>query len=144
MHSKRLILSSVLLLFWQWAGKAYDIQTSTDLLRWTSLTNLFSETGAVAFEAELDGPQRYYRAVKRSAPAAVPIPKLLSPQPEAVLGNGRSDGRDYIIWDFDWSEVLGASQYQLFVQKRHRGESGHRRHDDKLVPPLCAIRHLHH
>jgi hypothetical protein len=98
------------------AQQSYEIQASSDLMRWTTLTNLFSETGVAAFEAELDGPHRYYRAVKQSAPVVVPIPKLLSPQPDAVLDNGRSDGRDSIIWDFDWSDVVGASQYQLIVK----------------------------
>ncbi|OGO39620.1 MAG: hypothetical protein A2147_09870 [Chloroflexi bacterium RBG_16_57_8] len=41
---------------------------------------------------------------------------LISPAEGAFVDNGRFDRSDDIIWDFDWSDVPGASQYQLFVK----------------------------
>ena len=43
------------------------------------------------------------------------IPTLVSPEQGAVLDNGRSDQLNHIIWDFDWSDCEGATQYHLFV-----------------------------
>jgi hypothetical protein len=45
----------------------------------------------------------------------VPSPKLVSPASGAIMDNGRSDHNDSMIWDFDWSDVPGATQYQLHV-----------------------------
>jgi hypothetical protein len=47
------------------------------------------------------------------------IPTLISPKEGAVLDNGRYDGKDYIEWDFDWSDVRGATTYHLCV--KHTG-----------------------
>lgn len=49
--------------------------------------------------------------------AAVGVPVLLEPQADAVLDNGRSDRKDDMLWDFEWSAVAGAERYQLFVMK---------------------------
>ena len=43
------------------------------------------------------------------------IPSLISPEEGAVLDNGRTDGLDDIVWDFDWSDCAGATQYHLYV-----------------------------
>jgi len=43
------------------------------------------------------------------------IPSLVLPEDGALLDNGRSDGLDEIIWDFDWSNCTNATQYHLFV-----------------------------
>ena len=43
------------------------------------------------------------------------VPKLLSPADGATLDNGRTDRLDDIIWDFDWSDVEGATQYHLYI-----------------------------
>ncbi|MCG2815363.1 MAG: hypothetical protein L6425_05465 [Candidatus Aminicenantes bacterium] len=43
------------------------------------------------------------------------VPLLISPRAGAVLDNGRSDGRDDIVWDFDWSDINGATSYRLYV-----------------------------
>jgi hypothetical protein len=32
-----------------------------------------------------------------------------------VLDNGRTDRNDAVVWDFDWSDVPGATQYHLWV-----------------------------
>ncbi|MCD4766776.1 MAG: hypothetical protein K8R34_09725 [Methanosarcinales archaeon] len=40
---------------------------------------------------------------------------LISPKEDAVMDNGRTDRTDSIIWDFDWSDVKGATEYQLYV-----------------------------
>lgn len=42
---------------------------------------------------------------------------LISPLNGAVMDNGRTDRNDDIVWDFDWSGVKGATQYQLYVKK---------------------------
>lgn len=46
-------------------------------------------------------------------------PQLISPQEGAILDNGRTDGQDYKIWDFDWSDIYGATKYNLYV--KHTG-----------------------
>ena len=45
----------------------------------------------------------------------LPAPKLLSPVNAARLDNGCRDKSNGIKWDFDWSEVPGASAYHLRV-----------------------------
>jgi hypothetical protein len=42
-------------------------------------------------------------------------PMLLSPPPGIFFDNGCSDRSDTIQWDFDWSDVTGATQYQIYV-----------------------------
>jgi hypothetical protein len=42
-------------------------------------------------------------------------PELISPEAGAVLDNGCLDHSDLIIWDFDWTDVSGATDYNLFV-----------------------------
>jgi len=43
------------------------------------------------------------------------VPILIAPEDGAVMDNGRSDGKDHIIWWFDWSDVIGATKYHLYV-----------------------------
>lgn len=40
---------------------------------------------------------------------------LISPEDNEILDNGRTDFMDYMVWDFDWSDVEGATRYHLFV-----------------------------
>jgi len=40
---------------------------------------------------------------------------LISPEEGEILDNGRTDRLDDIIWDFDWSDCEGATQYHLYV-----------------------------
>lgn len=54
-------------------------------------------------------------AVEQPPPPDIPSPMLISPENNAVLDNGRSDLYDSIIWDFDWSDVLRANLYQIYV-----------------------------
>lgn len=49
------------------------------------------------------------------------IPKLISPEEGAVLDNGQQDGKDDIVWDFDWSDVTGTTKYNLYV--KHTGST---------------------
>lgn len=44
-------------------------------------------------------------------------PKLLTPVNGAVMDNGCSDKSNGITWDFDWSDVPGASAYHIRVWK---------------------------
>ncbi len=55
-----------------------------------------------------------------SGPSATPracIPTLIAPPSGAVLDNGRTDGRDSAIWDFNWSDCMGATEYNLYVSR---------------------------
>jgi hypothetical protein len=47
----------------------------------------------------------------------IPAPKLISPVNGAVMDNGCQDKSNGVTWDFDWSDVPGASAYQLKVWK---------------------------
>ncbi len=42
-------------------------------------------------------------------------PILASPPQGATMDNGRDDFKDSISWDFDWADVPGATDYQLYV-----------------------------
>src|ERR1700681_183449 len=53
-----------------------------------------------------------------SAPAMAPAaPILISPAKGAVMDNGCSPKPNGITWDFDWSDVPGATAYHLRVWK---------------------------
>ena len=58
------------------------------------------------------------------------VPQLQSPGEGAVLDNGCVQGNDSLVWDFDWSDVAGATEYHLFVQ--HQG-SPFAQIDDSLI-----------
>ena len=51
----------------------------------------------------------------------IAAPNLISPSNGAVLDNGKQDGTDPIVWDFDWSDVTGVESYHLNVI--HEGSS---------------------
>jgi hypothetical protein len=38
------------------------------------------------------------------------------PEPNAVLDNGRTDGRDNTIWHFEWSDCENRDRYHLYVR----------------------------
>ena len=45
------------------------------------------------------------------------IPELIAPAQEAVLDNGcQAPGTDPVVWEFDWSDVEGATEYHLRVE----------------------------
>jgi hypothetical protein len=44
------------------------------------------------------------------------VPQLVTPVSGAVLDNGCVPGVDSVVWDFDWADVPGATQYQLYVR----------------------------
>jgi hypothetical protein len=50
-----------------------------------------------------------------SAPPPPPAPMLISPANGATMDNGCSPKADGITWDFDWSDVPGATAYHLRV-----------------------------
>ncbi|MBU1750827.1 MAG: hypothetical protein KKA73_24360, partial [Chloroflexi bacterium] len=52
--------------------------------------------------------------VNAAAPAAC-VPNLVSPANGATLDNGRTDHLDSMVWDFNWSDCPGATQYHLYV-----------------------------
>jgi WD40 repeat protein len=43
------------------------------------------------------------------------VPRLVAPSPGALMDNSRQDRRDGISWEFDWSDVPGATAYHLYV-----------------------------
>ena len=47
------------------------------------------------------------------------VPVLLSPEEGAEMDNGRTDRQDDKVWDFDWTDVEGATRYHLYV--KHEG-----------------------
>jgi len=47
------------------------------------------------------------------------VPKPISPANGAILDNGRYDGLDETIWDFNWSDCVAATQYHLYVIGPH-------------------------
>lgn len=51
------------------------------------------------------------------ATSTTSAPTLISPASGAVLDNGRTDRQDSIIWDFDWSDVPGATTYEIAITK---------------------------
>jgi hypothetical protein len=59
--------------------------------------------------------------VNSDPPLEICIPDLISPNEGAIMDNGRTDRLDDIIWDFDWSDCIGATQYHLYVM--HTGSS---------------------
>lgn len=42
-------------------------------------------------------------------------PILLYPEESDIMDNGRTDWKDDIIWDFDWTDCENATKYQLYV-----------------------------
>lgn len=43
------------------------------------------------------------------------VPSLIAPAANAVLDNGCVPNGDSLVWDFDWSDVPGATKYELTV-----------------------------
>jgi hypothetical protein len=50
-------------------------------------------------------------------PMAPPPPMLISPVNGALMDNGCKPKADGITWDFDWSDVPGATAYHIRVWK---------------------------
>ena len=50
-----------------------------------------------------------------AAPPGLSPPSLISPTNGSVLDNNCQDRSDSIEWDFDWSDVSGATKYQIYV-----------------------------
>lgn len=44
------------------------------------------------------------------------IPTLVAPTEGTLMDNGRLDGTDSIVWDFDWSDCAEATEYHLYVR----------------------------
>jgi hypothetical protein len=56
-----------------------------------------------------------------------PPPELMTPEAGAVLENGNGDGSAQMVWEFTWSEVPGATAYQIYViHKKARNPMIHR------------------
>jgi hypothetical protein len=53
--------------------------------------------------------------VSGTLPMAPPAPMLISPASGALMDNGCKPKADGITWDFDWSDVPGATAYHLRV-----------------------------
>ena len=43
------------------------------------------------------------------------VPELLSPINNEIVDNGCTNGEDKAIWDFDWTDILDAEYYHLYV-----------------------------
>jgi uncharacterized cupin superfamily protein len=99
----------------------YDGDGKSDFAVWRASTGVWhvirSSTGT-AVSPQWGAGYAPYNDVPARIPAAAPrvcVPVLLSPDNDAVLDNGRSDRLDDVVWDFDWSDCSGATEYQLFV-----------------------------
>jgi tetratricopeptide (TPR) repeat protein len=51
----------------------------------------------------------------KESPDLAPGPKLIQPAAGATLENGSAERRKLRIWEFDWDDVPGATQYHLYV-----------------------------
>lgn len=92
----------------------------------------FSSDGALLVSGSEDGTARIWGGsdgvplapssaptpTPASAPASAPtscIPLLISPAVGDLLDNGRTDAKDEIEWQFDWTDCEGATEYDLYV-----------------------------
>jgi hypothetical protein len=57
-------------------------------------------------------------------------PTLLNPAAGATVDDG--DGSELSVWEFDWSDVPGATQYHLIVEQKEKGCSID---DETLIAP---------
>jgi serine/threonine protein kinase/Flp pilus assembly protein TadD len=53
----------------------------------------------------------------RPALKLTPGPTLVKPAARATLDNGAHDFSKAVVWEFDWSDVPGATQYHLYVTR---------------------------
>jgi hypothetical protein len=51
----------------------------------------------------------------KEPPVLTPGPTLIKPAAGATLDNGSIDFSKLMVWEFDWSDVPGATQYHLYV-----------------------------
>ena len=58
-------------------------------------------------------PLNVWRVSGRYGDAGPTIPSLLTPKSGEVVDNGRQDRSDHMIWEFRWTEILGAERYEL-------------------------------
>ncbi len=65
-------------------------------------------------EAEAEVGSAVAASIGTTAAETVGV-QLLSPDAGAVLDNGRSDRSDPVEWVFDWSDVPGATRYNIHV-----------------------------
>jgi len=56
-------------------------------------------------------------SLSSAPPMAPPPPMLISPANGALMDNGCKPKADGITWDFDWSDVPGATAYHIRVFK---------------------------
>ena len=47
------------------------------------------------------------------------MPELISPINNAIVDNGREDGTNELVWEFDWSDCPSAKAYELYVIGPH-------------------------
>jgi hypothetical protein len=84
-----------------------EVTLMTFLLRFTSLL-LLAALFLVSTPITL---------VSSAPPMPPPAPTLISPVNGAVMDNGCTPKPNGIIWDFDWSDVPGATIYHIRVWK---------------------------
>ena len=87
----------------------YELQVG-DVVQ-VDVTNPDPSAGSFVLDFELDAGG--------APPIGVPTPR--TPVPGAVLDNGRTDGRDGVVWDFAWNERPGATDYDVEVARAGAG-----------------------
>ena len=81
---------------------------------WAGSTCPASTTTYTLHVVKLDSSTEHRTVTVNVTPC---VPNLVSPAEGATLDNGRTDHTDDIVWDFDWSDCAGATQYHLYVIK---------------------------
>ena len=98
----------------QFAGENLGLTDSDGKVRLT-----LEEAGTYTVTASKEGYLTASSKITVSFPSAntpaSSTAKLISPLNGVLMDNGRTDWRDNIVWDFDWSDVKGATRYQLYV-----------------------------
>ncbi len=90
------------------------ISKRSAILLWVSVL-VFILVGCSTQVSATKPPPSYVNTIEESAILDLRAPVLLSPGDNSKLGSGRNDGGPGMIWDFDWSDVKGATEYWIFA-----------------------------
>jgi hypothetical protein len=100
---------------WSATGGTLSSTTGCGSVTWTAPAAVGTYTVSVSVTDNFPGHSPVSRSVSIVV-NQVPVPTLISPAEGAVLDNMCPYVEtDWTIWDFDWSDVAGATQYHLYV-----------------------------
>jgi hypothetical protein len=49
-------------------------------------------------------------------PTSSTVPQIISPEPGEVMANGGPNWASTAVWNFDWTDVEGATQYHIYIK----------------------------